>query len=416
MVTLVVGLQWGDEGKGKIVDLIGRDYQIVVRSQGGHNAGHTVVVGGQKYTLHLIPSGVLNPEAVNLIANGVVVYPPQLIKELSNFPDKLRGKLFISNRAHMILDHHIAIDQARERLRGKRAIGTTGRGIGPAYADKIARIGVRIGELLDIPRLLEKLDYYYQMNRGYFQFLGIEIPERGELEEKLSYWQQELGDRIIDTAHYLWENLDRNILLEGAQATLLDIDHGTYPYVTSSNTIASGALTGCGIPPRYLDSVIGVAKAYTTRVGNGPFPTEELGRDGERLREQGHEYGTTTGRPRRCGWLDLVALNYSIQLNGVDQLAIMKLDVLDGFEEVKVAVGYRLPSGEVVEEFPFDLSGVEPVYQRLPGWEGSRGVTRWEELPKNAQRYIEFIEEWLEVKVGFISTGPGREATIIREQ
>jgi len=413
MVTQVVGLQWGDEGKGKIVDLIARKYDIVVRSQGGHNAGHTVVVGGKKYSLHLIPSGVLNPDAVNIIANGVVVYPPQLISEMEKFGDTLKGKLFISNRAHMILDHHIAIDKAREKLRGKRAIGTTGRGIGPAYADKIARVGVRMGELKNVPKLLEKLEHYYQMNAGYFKFLEISLPNLRELEDKLYHWKQKLEEMIIDTSHYLWENLDRNILLEGAQATLLDIDHGTYPYVTSSNTIASGALTGCGIPPRYLDSVIGVAKAYTTRVGNGPFPTEEVGVWGDKLREQGHEFGTTTGRPRRCGWLDLKAIEYGIHLNGCDQLAIMKLDVLDGFPQVKVGIGYR-KNGEELNYFPFDLEGVEPIYQTFPGWEGSSGVTRWEELPRNAQKYLEFIEDQLEVKISYISTGPQREATIIR--
>jgi len=332
MADLIVGLQWGDEGKGKIVDLKAKDYDIVIRSQGGHNAGHTVVVEGKKYALHLLPSGVLNPNAINVIGNGVVVYPKQLIKEIKEFDKDIKDKLLISDKAHMILDHHIAIDQARERLRGKNAIGTTGRGIGPAYADKIARVGVRMGELRDINRLLEKLKNYYKMNKGYFEYLQIEIPDMKSLKNELEFYKSELEHLITDTTKFLWDNMDKNMLLEGAQATLLDIDHGTYPYVTSSNTIASGALTGSGLPPKALKKVIGIAKAYTTRVGNGPFPTEDLGKDGERIRNQGFEFGTTTGRPRRCGWFDVVAAKYAVTLNGCDEVAIMNLDVLVGFE------------------------------------------------------------------------------------
>ncbi len=413
MVNLIVGLQWGDEGKGKIVDLVAKNYDIVIRSQGGHNAGHTVVVDGKKYALHLLPSGVLNKNATNVIANGVVVYPPQLIKEIKNFGDEIKDKLLISDKAHMILDHHIAIDQARERLRGKNAIGTTGRGIGPAYADKIARVGVRMGELKNIPKLLEKLDHYYEMNKGYFEYLGIEIPSIRELENKLKEWQNELGDMIVDTTKYLWDNFDKNMLLEGAQATLLDIDHGTYPYVTSSNTIASGALTGSGIPPKRLNKVIGIAKAYTTRVGNGPFPTEDLTEAGNRIRKQGAEFGTTTGRPRRCGWFDVVAAKYAVTLNGCDEVAIMKLDVLDGFDKVKVCVAYKKDKEEI-DYFPSDLEGVEPVYVELDGWKGSEGVKNWDELPENAKKYIEFLEDKIGTKIKYISTGAERDATIIR--
>jgi len=413
MVTLIVGLQWGDEGKGKIVDLIGKNYDIVVRTQGGHNAGHTVVVNGKKYSLHLIPSGILNPKAVNVIGNGVVVYPKQLIKEMGQLGGNWKGRLLISNRAHMILDHHIAIDKARERLRGKKAIGTTGRGIGPAYADKISRTGLRIGELLNISKLMEKLKDYYQINRPYFSALGIKIPSMEKLKRELEEYREKLREFITDTAYYLWDNLDSNILLEGAQATLLDIDHGTYPFVTSSNTIASGALTGSGIPPRYLDNVVGVLKAYTTRVGNGPFPTEIGGEIGVQIRERGGEFGTTTGRPRRCGWLDLVAVSYGVRLNGCDNLAIMKLDVLDGLEEVKIGIGYRY-KGKRVKQFPFYLQGIRPVYKTLPGWRESKGATRWEELPKEAQHYVEFIEDYLEVPVKYISTGPDRSSTIVR--
>ncbi len=413
MVDMVVGLQWGDEGKGKIVDLIAKNYNIVVRSQGGHNAGHTVVVDGKKYALHLLPSGVLNKDAVNVIANGVVVYPPQLIKEIKNFGNEIKNKLLISDKAHMILDHHIAIDNAREKLRGKNAIGTTGRGIGPAYADKIARIGIRMGELKDIDKLLKKLSDYYEMNRGYFEVLGIEIPDLNELEKKLIEWKDELEDLITDTTKFLWDNFDKNILLEGAQATLLDIDHGTYPYVTSSNTIASGALTGSAIPPKRLNKVIGIAKAYTTRVGNGPFPTEELSETGDKIRENGAEFGTTTGRPRRCGWFDVVAAKYATTINGCDEVAIMKLDVLDGFDEIKVCVGYK-KGNEIIDYFPSNLDEVEPVYEVLPGWDKSAGITKWDELPENAKKYIEFIEEKINTKIAYISTGAEREATVIR--
>jgi len=413
MIDLIVGLQWGDEGKGKIVDLVAKNYDIVIRSQGGHNAGHTVVVDGKKYALHLLPSGVLNKNATNVIGNGVVVYPPQLIKEIKNFGEEIKKKLLISDKAHMILDHHIAIDQARERLRGKNAIGTTGRGIGPAYADKIARVGVRMGELRDIPRLLEKLEHYYEMNKEYFDYLGIEIPNREKLERELKEWRDELGDMIVDTTKYLWDNFDKNMLLEGAQATLLDIDHGTYPYVTSSNTIASGALTGSGIPPKKLDKVIGIAKAYATRVGNGPFPTEDLSEAGDRIRKQGAEFGTTTGRPRRCGWFDVVAAKYAVSLNGCDEVAIMKLDVLDGFDKVEVCVAYE-KDGEVIDYFPSDLEGVKPVYVELDGWDGSSYVREWDKLPENAKKYIEFIEDKIGTKIKYISTGAERDATIIR--
>jgi len=413
MADLIVGLQWGDEGKGKIVDLVAKNYDIVIRSQGGHNAGHTVVFNGKKYALHLLPSGVLNPNAINVIGNGVVVYPKQLIKEINEFGKMIKSKLLISEKAHMILDHHIAIDQAREKLRGKNAIGTTGRGIGPAYADKIARSGVRMGELRDIDRLMEKLKHYYEMNAGYFEYLDIKIPDMNELRKELEYYKDELIDNIANTTQYLWDNFDKNMLLEGAQATLLDIDHGTYPYVTSSNTIASGALTGSGLPPKALNKVTGIAKAYTTRVGNGPFPTEDVGEDGDKIREQGAEFGTTTGRPRRCGWFDVVAAKYAITLNGCDEVAIMKLDVLDGFDKVKVCIAYE-KDGERIDYFPSELENVKPVYVELEGWNGSSGVTDFEKLPVNARKYIEFLEAKIGCYIKYVSTGPDRNSTIIR--
>ena len=409
---LIVGLQWGDEGKGKIVDLVAKNYDIVVRSQGGHNAGHTVVIGDKKYALHLMPSGILNPNAVNVIANGVVVSPAKIIEEMEKFGD-MKGRLFISDKASMLLNHHAEIDQAREKLRGKNAIGTTGRGIGPAYADKINRTGLRIGDLLDIEKAVSKLEDYFEMNKGYFDYLGVNIPTSEKLKTELQGYQDKIGELITDTTKYLWDNIDKNILLEGAQATLLDIDHGTYPFVTSSNTIASGALTGSAIPPKQLKKVTGIAKAYATRVGNGPFPTEDLGKDGDYIREKGFEFGTTTGRPRRCGWFDAVAGKYAVTLNSCDEIALMKLDVLDGLKEIKVCVAYE-KDGKKLDYFPSNLDGVTPIYETFAGWEGSEGVTEWDKLPKNAQKYILALEEMIGCKIAYIATGAERDATVIR--
>ena len=409
---LIVGLQWGDEGKGKIVDLVAKNYDIVVRSQGGHNAGHTVVIGDKKYALHLMPSGILNENAINVIANGVVVSPAKIIEEMEKFGD-MKGKLFISDKATMLLDYHAQIDQAKEKLRGKNAIGTTGRGIGPAYADKITRTALRIGDLLDIKKAIEKLEDYFEMNKGYFEYLGINIPNKDELQKELQFYQDKLGELITDTTRFLWQNIDKNILLEGAQATLLDIDHGTYPYVTSSNTIASGALTGSAIPPKKLNKVTGIAKAYATRVGNGPFPTEDFGADGDYIREKGFEFGTTTGRPRRCGWFDAIAAKYAVTLNSCDEVALMKLDVLDGLEKIKVCVAYD-KNGEEIDYFPSNLDNVKPIYKEFDGWDKTAGVTKWEELPKNAQNYILELEKLIGCKIKYIATGAEREATIIR--
>ena len=409
---LIVGLQWGDEGKGKIVDLVAKNYDVVVRSQGGHNAGHTVVIGDKKYALHLMPSGVLNPNAINVIANGVVVSPEKIIEEMEKFDD-IENRLFISDKATMLLKHHAEIDQAKEKLRGKNAIGTTGRGIGPAYADKITRNALRMGDLLDIENAVEKLVDYFEMNKGYFEYLGVNIPSKEELKTELQSYQDKLGKMIINTTKYLWDNIDKNILLEGAQATLLDIDHGTYPFVTSSNTIASGALTGSGIPPKKLNKVTGIAKVYTTRVGNGPFVTEDFGEDGDYIREKGFEFGTTTGRPRRCGWFDAIAVKYAVTLNSCDEIALMKLDVLDGLDEVKVCIGYE-KDGEVIDYFPSDTEGFKPVYKTFTGWDKSAGVTKWEDLPKNAQDYINELEKLIECKIKYIATGAERDATVIR--
>ncbi len=410
---LIVGIQWGDEGKGKIVDLMAQDYDMVCRYQGGHNAGHTIVVGENTYALHLIPSGVLNPKAVNIIGNGVVISPEALIKEMKQFKD-LDGRLFISDKAHMILKHHILIDQARERLRGKKAIGTTGRGIGPAYGSKIERSGHRIGELKDTKKLAQSLIEYFEINSAIFKALDIEIPNFEDLKKELDIYAKELLPFAADTTSMVWEALDNNkrVLLEGAQGTLLDIDHGTYPYVTSSSTISAGACIGLGLSPKDIGEVTGIVKAYCTRVGNGPFPTEDLGEDGNKLRKNGREFGTTTGRPRRCGWFDAVAVRYAGRINGCDRLSLMKLDVLDGFEKVKICVAYEI-EGKRVYTLPESLENITPVYEEFEGWDKTKGVTSWDDLPKSAQDYIRKIEEVSGVKVGLVSTGPKRDETII---
>jgi len=410
---LIVGLQWGDEGKGKIVDLLAKSYDYVTRYQGGHNAGHTIVVDGKKIALHLIPSGILNPKAINIIGNGVVIAPDALLKELKQF-DSLDGKLFISNKAHLILSYHSAIDQAKEKLRGKNAIGTTGRGIGPSYSDKISRSGHRIGELTDTQTLAEKINEQFVENKAYYDYLGITVPSFDELKAELDHYKAELSKFIVDTTDILWNALDsqKKVLLEGAQGTLLDIDHGTYPFVTSSNTIAAGACNGTGLSPKEIGKVTGIAKAYCTRVGNGPFPTEDFGKEGDLLAEKGHEFGTTTGRKRRCGWFDAVAAKYACRLNGCDDVAIMKLDVLDGFEKIKVCVAYEV-DGKRVTTMPNDLENVKPIYEEVPGWDSVVGARNWSDLPETAQSYIRYLEKLMGVKVGLISTSPDRNDTII---
>ncbi len=411
---LIVGLQWGDEGKGKIVDMMAQEYEVVARFAGGHNAGHTIVTDGKKYALHLIPSGILNPDAVNIIGNGVVVCPANLMKEMEQFSN-LQGRLWLSDKAHLILPYHQMIDQAKERMRGAKAIGTTGRGIGPAYADKISRSGHRVGELKDVDTLFEKIVEFLGQNRPILDAMGVDCPNEEALKNDLVRYREGLLPYITDTTQMIWRELaeGRKVLLEGAQGTMLDIDHGTYPYVTSSNTIAGGACTGMGLSPKSIGSVTGIAKAYCTRVGNGPFPSEDFGEDGERLRVQGHEFGTTTGRPRRCGWFDAVAIRYACALNGCDRIALMKLDVLDGFEKIKVCVGYEF-EGEVIDYVPYDLERVKPVYETFPGWEKVEGINRYEDLPESAKAYIETIERVSGVKVGIISTSPERDDTIVR--
>ncbi|MDX9757395.1 MAG: adenylosuccinate synthase [Sulfurimonas sp.] len=411
---LVVGIQWGDEGKGKIVDRLAKEYDFVCRSQGGHNAGHTIWVDGTRYALHLIPSGILNPSAINIIGNGVVLSPSSIIKEMEQFSN-LEGRLFISDKAHLNLSYHALIDQAREKLKGEKAIGTTGKGIGPAYSDKINRIGVRVGELLNPVKLCDSIMDYFAQNRAIFDILDVKTPSQSELLNELEEYKSKLAPFITDTTQMLWRVLDeegKRVLLEGAQGTMLDIDHGTYPFVTSSSTVSAGACTGLGLNPKDIGKVTGIVKAYCTRVGNGPFPSEDLGEEGKKIRENGHEFGTTTGRPRRCGWFDAVACRYASRLNGCDELALMKLDVLDGFSEVKVCVAYEL-DGVEINYLPENLDNVKPIYKSFKGWDKSKGARKFEDLPKEAQDYIRSIEEITKTKVGIISTSPERDDTII---
>ncbi|MDP2893362.1 MAG: adenylosuccinate synthase [Sulfurimonas sp.] len=411
---LVVGIQWGDEGKGKIVDRLAKEYDFVCRSQGGHNAGHTIWVDGTRYALHLIPSGILNPSAINIIGNGVVLSPSSIIKEMEQFSN-LEGRLFISDKAHLNLSYHALIDQAREKLKGEKAIGTTGKGIGPAYSDKINRIGVRVGELLNPVKLCDSIMDYFAQNRAIFDILDVKTPSQSELLNELEEYKSKLAPFITDTTQMLWRVLDedgKRVLLEGAQGTMLDIDHGTYPFVTSSSTVSAGACTGLGLNPKDIGKVTGIVKAYCTRVGNGPFPSEDLGEEGKKIRENGHEFGTTTGRPRRCGWFDAVACRYASRLNGCDELALMKLDVLDGFSEVKVCVAYEL-DGVEINYLPENLDSVKPIYKSFKGWDKSKGARKFEDLPKEAQDYIRSIEEITKTKVGIISTSPERDDTII---
>lgn len=411
---LIVGIQWGDEGKGKIVDMLSQNYDLVCRSGGGHNAGHTIWVDGVKYALHLVPSGILHPNIINIIGNGVVVNPEVLIKEMLQFKN-LEGRFYISDRAHLNLAYHSLIDQAKERLKGDKAIGTTGKGIGPAYADKISRTGHRVGELLNPELLSTNLMNDFEANRVYLDALGVQIPSKDEIYQELKGFKEALAPYIADTTQILWRAMGENkkILLEGAQGTLLDIDHGTYPYVTSSNTIAAGACTGLGLSPKSIGDVIGILKAYTTRVGNGAFPTEDHGVDGQTMCEVGKEYGTTTGRRRRCGWLDAVAVRYASMLNGVDSYALMKLDVLDGFKTIKICKAYEY-QGQIIDYMPANLDEVTPIYEELEGWDSISGIKHYDDLPLNAKRYINRIEELTGVRVSIVSTSPERSDTILR--
>lgn len=411
---VIVGIQWGDEGKGKIVDMLAQKYDMVCRSQGGHNAGHTIWVDGVKYALQLIPSGILNKNAVNIIGNGVVVSPLNILKEMSQFGN-LEGRLYISDKAHLNLPYHSQIDQAKEKLKGDKAIGTTGKGIGPTYAEKISRSGFRMGDLLNPEKLCSDILDYFDQNSAIFEVLQIAKPNKAELLAELEDYNKQLSPYITNTTNMVWKALEQNkkVLLEGAQGTLLDIDHGTYPYVTSSSTVSAGACTGLGLNPKDIGEVIGIVKAYCTRVGNGPFPTEDFTHYGTTMGEVGKEFGTVTGRKRRCGWFDAVAVRYASRLNGCDKLALMKLDVLDNFDKIKICVAYEY-EGQKIDYMPSNMENVKAIYEEFDGWDSVVGVRDYDKLPANAKKFIEKIEEVTSVKVGIISTSPERIDTIVR--
>ena len=420
MNIAVLGAQWGDEGKGKIVDLLTPRFSFVARYQGGHNAGHTVYVHGRKFVLHLIPSGILHPGVICVIGNGVVVDPQALFTEVDGLAADgidLAGRLLVSDRAHLILPYHRELDVLAEARRGERKIGTTSRGIGPAYEDKNARRGLRVCDL-------KHFDTVSAHVREHVTLRNKLIPEPHLEWEAVRDGLLALGERmkpmIADTSAVLVRAMreGRHVMFEGAQGTMLDIDHGTYPFVTSSNGTAGGVCTGLGVPPRAVHGVLGVAKAYTTRVGAGPLPTELQGALGDRLRESGQEYGASTGRPRRCGWYDAVAVRYAARLNGLDALALTKLDVLDGMQQIEICTSYR-HGGALLGDFPADLQlleGCQPVYETMPGWsEPTRGVRRFDDLPAAARAYIARLEEVSGVPAAIISTGSDREDTIVRD-
>ncbi|HBG47029.1 MAG TPA: adenylosuccinate synthase [Deltaproteobacteria bacterium] len=420
--VVIVGAQWGDEGKGKIVDILTDSADIVVRFQGGNNAGHTVIVGEEKFIFHLLPSGILHPGKACVIGGGVVVDPEVLIKEIEVL--KAKGifrpdDLWISKDAHLIMPYHKRLDIARERLRGEKKIGTTGRGIGPAYEDKVGRCGIKCGDLLNEEDFRVKLKTNLVEKNHYIKtILHEEGFEVHEVYHTYMSYAEVIARHIKDSSKFLGEAIakKKKVLFEGAQGTLLDVDHGTYPYVTSSNTVAGGASTGSGIGPSRIDMVVGITKAYCTRVGEGPFPTELDGAEAEWLREQGGEYGATTGRPRRCGWFDAVALRYAARVNGLDGLVVTKLDVLDKLDKIKVCTSYRYKGAEIMD-FPTDgriLSSCEPVYEEVEGWNApTQGITSFGKLPKKAQGYIRMLEELSGVEVIIVSVGANRKDAIV---
>ncbi|MBO6576336.1 MAG: adenylosuccinate synthase [Rhodothermales bacterium] len=421
-VTVVIGSQWGDEGKGKLVDLLSAEVDIVARYQGGANAGHTICIGDETHVLHLVPSGIFHDGVQCVIGNGVVIDPVAVMDEIRMIRQlgiRVEGRLFISHNAHLIMPYHKRIEQVRERARDAGAIGTTGRGIGPAYVDKFARTGIRVVDLLDRDVLRRKLTTAIQEKNAILRevYKEEELDVEAIIEEYVEF-DQLIDPFVTDTTQLLGDGLaaGKHVLAEGAQGSLLDVDHGTYPFVTSSHPTAGGACTGLGIPPTEVNRVIAIVKAYTTRVGNGPFPTELEDATGELLRKNGHEFGATTGRPRRCGWLDLVALNYTSRINGFTELAITKLDVLSGIDALKVATRYRQGDGKVNTRFPSHLEGLQnasPEYQELPGWqEDITEVASYDDLPDTARSYLQFVSENLNVPISYVSTGPKRSQTI----
>ncbi|HEX7227023.1 MAG TPA: adenylosuccinate synthase [Candidatus Binatia bacterium] len=419
----IIGAQWGDEGKGKVVDLFTRDADIIVRFQGGNNAGHTLVVDGKKTVLHLIPSGALHPDKLCVIGNGVVVDPQILLEEIDAL--KAQGHLLddallrISEEGHLIMPYHKAIDLARERLRGKGKIGTTGRGIGPAYEDKVARVGIRFIDLLEEDTFREKLRHNIEEKNIYLKaILKEKTLDFDAIHDTYAGYRERLRPLITNTSLLLDREIraGKKVMFEGAQGTLLDVDHGTYPYVTSSNTSTGGACTGAGVGPQHIHHVIGISKAYTTRVGSGPFVTEQFGPEGETLKREGVEFGATTGRPRRCGWFDAVGVRHAVRVNGITGIALTKLDVLTGFKKVPICTAYRF-DGRVYDEFPASskvLDKAEPVLEEMAGWnEALTAVRKFSELPAAAQKYVQRIEKLLETEIILVSVGPGREQTIL---
>lgn len=421
--VVILGTQWGDEGKGKIVDLLTDQVATVARFQGGHNAGHTLVINGEKTVLHLIPSGILRDNVTCLIGNGVVLAPDALIKEMKELEDRgvpVKERLKLSLACPLILPYHVALDQAREIAKGADKIGTTGRGIGPAYEDKVSRRGLRLGDLACPEsfaiKLKEIMEYHNFVLENFYKVDPIDYQKTLDDTLDMAKVLLPMAVDVTDELHTYRKN-GENILFEGAQGSLLDIDHGTYPFVTSSNTTAGGTATGSGFGPLYLDYVLGITKAYTTRVGSGPFPTELFNDEGRHLAEKGHEFGATTGRPRRCGWFDAVALRHAIQINSVSGICLTKLDVLDGLETIQVCVGYKNKEGTEMTRPPLDGRGyedIEPVFETLPGWsESTLGAKTLDELPANARSYIKYLEEKIEAPIDIISTGPDRVETII---
>lgn len=419
-IITIIGGQWGDEGKGKIIDHLAKNADVVARYSGGNNAGHTIENDHGKFALHLVPCGVGWEGTKNIIGSGTVIDPNVLIEELELIKkNNLPGKIFISEKAHLIMPYHIKLDQAEENHRGNKAVGTTGRGIGPAYSDKISRNGIRMGDLNNLGNLKLKISETLKIkNKILKEIYGAYEVSETDIFEKLDEWYKKLGKYISNTEQIIHENIKQNnyILLEGAQGALLDIDHGTYPYVTSSNSISGGSLTGLGIGAKEINKVLGVFKAFSTRVGEGPFPTEIFGEEAEKIREIAGEFGTTTGRPRRIGWFDAVAAKYSSQINGLDSLVITKLDILDHFEKIKVCTGYEY-RGEKIDFFPSDenaFSEIKPIYDEFEGWnESTYNVDSLEKINSNAKEFIKNLEKIIGIPVDIISTGPSRKATIV---
>jgi adenylosuccinate synthase len=427
MIIVIIGAQWGDEGKGKVVDLLADRFDIVSRYQGGHNAGHSVYVGDRAFVLRLLPSGIIHPDKICVLGNGMVIDPKAFFEEVDQIREKgievTPERLKVSSRAHLIMPYHRALDHTSEERLGNEKIGTTLRGIGPAYEDKVGRRGIRVSDALSPDLLRLRIERNLEEANRIIVLFGQQPLRADEIYDEVAPLVERLRPFVSETSHFLAQarKADKKILLEGAQATLLDVDHGTYPYVTSSNPTAGGASVGAGIPPHHITGVLGIVRTYATRVGEGPFPTEML--DAEEpiahlIRERGNEYGSVTRRPRRCGWFDAVATRYAAELNGFDSLALTKLDVLDELDEVKVCTSYTI-GDQPIDTFPavsHDLRMIRPVYETLPGWNSpTLGVTKLAGLPENARRYVEFLSNSIGVEIGLISTGPERDQTIILE-